>query len=149
MTPSTTPIHEIAELEALIGTWDSEGYVITTDDAPPIRISGTDQYEWVCGGRFLLHRVDVRVGEEKVEAIELIGGSDGLEKGYPMRSFDNQGAFSVMHASRRDDGGWMFCGETARARLEIAGDGSTMKAHWEELRSAGWHPWMEMEFRRR
>lgn len=28
---------------------------------PAVRIQGTDTYEWVCGGRFLLHRVEVTI----------------------------------------------------------------------------------------
>jgi len=42
----------------------------------PVPITGTDIYEWLPGGFFLLHRVDVVIGEQAVRAIELIGEYD-------------------------------------------------------------------------
>jgi len=42
----------------------------------PVPITGTDIYEWLPGGFFLLHHVDVVIGEQAVRAIELIGEYD-------------------------------------------------------------------------
>lgn len=49
-----------------------------------------DTYEWLPGGFFLIHRVDGRMGEAEVTAIEIIG-FDASIQAYLTRSFDNQG----------------------------------------------------------
>ena len=58
---------------ALVGRWRSEGPVV---GEVPVPITGTDIYEWLPGGFFLLHHVDVVIGEQAVRAIELIGEYD-------------------------------------------------------------------------
>ena len=58
---------------ALVGRWRSEGPVV---GEVPVPITGTDIYEWLPGGFFLLHHVDVVIGEQAVPAIELIGEYD-------------------------------------------------------------------------
>jgi Protein of unknown function (DUF1579) len=90
-------------LEVLVGRWNSAGRTVPGPSEPAIRITGTDTYEWLAGGFFLVHRVDVRMGDEKVEVIELI--DDPSDSSYPMRSFDRQGNFVTMTARVRDDGG--------------------------------------------
>jgi hypothetical protein len=37
---------------------------------PPIPVVGTDTYEWLPGGHFLVHHVDVVIGHEPVQAVE-------------------------------------------------------------------------------
>jgi len=56
-----------------VGRWRSEGPVV---GEVPVPITGTDIYEWLPGGFFLLHHVDVVIGEQAVRAIELIGEYD-------------------------------------------------------------------------
>lgn len=61
----------------------SEGVVLEGPSGPATRITGTDAYEWLPGGFFLLHHVDVHVGDEKVDAFEVIGGYDAATGTYP------------------------------------------------------------------
>ena len=124
--PKPGPEHK--RLDALVGKWKSDGRTTAGGNEPVIKISGTDAYEWLPGGFFLLHHVDVRMGDEQVDTLEIIGGYDASSKTYPMRSFDNQGNFGVMQAS-------------------VSDDGNGMTAHWEQ-RSDGskWRPWMDMTF---
>ncbi|GAB3477021.1 DUF1579 family protein [Amycolatopsis cihanbeyliensis] len=69
-----TPGSELRRLEAVVGRWRSKGRTVPTETEPSIEISGTDTYEWLDGGFFLVHHVDVRLGGERYRAIELIGG---------------------------------------------------------------------------
>ena len=73
--PDSAPVpsREIQRLGALVGRWRSEGYIV---GEVPIPITGTDIYEWLAGGFCLLHHVDVVIGEQPVQAIELIGEYD-------------------------------------------------------------------------
>jgi hypothetical protein len=141
------PTPENEPLDALAGRWASEGTTVATADAPSTRIVGTDIYEWLGGGNFLVHRVHVRVGDDPVEVIELIGEFDG--RGYTMRSFDNGGNVGVMRATIDDDGVMTFAGETERTTVRIAPDGGSMTARWERCDDGGpWVHWMDMAFTR-
>lgn len=141
-----TPAPELKRLDALVGLWRSEGETL---GSPSIKIHGTDAYEWLPGGFFLIHRVDVHMGDDKVDALEVIGPYEADSRSYPMRSFDNAGSFSTMQASVSDEGVWTFAGDTMRTTLTIADDGQTMKAHWEQSSDGThWQPWMNMRFTR-
>jgi Protein of unknown function (DUF1579) len=134
-------------LEVLVGRWNSAGRTVPGPSEPAIRITGTDTYEWLAGGFFLVHRVDVRMGDEKVEVIELI--DDPSDSSYPMRSFDSQGNFVTMTARVRNDGVWTFTGASQRAALTIGEDGTTMTARWERSDDGtSWRHWMDMWFTR-
>ena len=139
------PPAENVRLDVLVGRWRSEGR--TVDAEPAIEIGGFDTYEWLAGGFFLVHRVDVRMNDDKVEVIELIGPYDPVGRNYPARSFDNHGNFVTMHASVDDDGVWTFAGPTERATLVVTGD--TMTARWERVADndpSSWQHWMDMTF---
>jgi hypothetical protein len=125
---TAAPAPQTERLEVLVGRWSSAGWMVPGPSEPAIRITGTDTYEWLAGGFFMVHRVDVRMGAEKVEVIELIGPYDPADSSYPMRSFDSQGNFITMTARVRDDGVWTFTGASERAALTIGEDGTTMTA---------------------
>ncbi|GAA2574141.1 hypothetical protein GCM10010411_02400 [Actinomadura fulvescens] len=143
------PRPENKRLDVLVGRWRSEGRTVPADGEPPVRIAGSDVYEWLAGGFFLVHHVDVRMGGDTVEVIEMIGPYDPATGTYPMRSFDDQGNFTTMHAAVDDRGVWTFTGGAERATLTIAEDGSTMSARWERTDDGStWLHWMDMTFAR-
>lgn len=146
-TQPATPAPETKHLEVLVGRWNSEGQTVPGPSEPAIRITGTDTYEWLAGGFFLVHHVDVRRGDEQVQVLELIGPYDPVDHSFPMRSFDNQGNFATMTARVRDDGVWTFTGGSQRATLTIGEDGATMTARWERSGDgSNWLHWMDMQF---
>ena len=61
------------KLSAIAGRWKTSGYVIGD---PRLPVEGTDIYEVLAGGHFLVHHVDVTVGGQEVRAIEVIGEPD-------------------------------------------------------------------------
>jgi hypothetical protein len=134
------------DLDVFVGRWQSRGHTLPT---PGLPITGTDEYEWFPGDGFLVHHVDVTIGEEHVRVIEFIGDAASPEGGpYPMRSFDNQGVYSEMTATV-DDGVWTFAYDSARATVRLGADRMTMTAFWERSDDGQtWQPWMEMSFAR-
>jgi hypothetical protein len=148
-------------LGAIAGRWRTSGQVIGD---PPAPVVGTDTYELMPGGFFLVHSVDVTVGVQPVRAIEIIGEPDG-DEGYLARSFDSDGNAEVMHLRIDDDSVFHFAGggeialaaqsdDTATARvrstLTVARDRASMKARWERFEDGvGWRPWMDIDFTRR
>ncbi len=132
----------------LIGKWISEGEVQETDTMPAIKIFGTDQYEWILDGLFILHRVDIWIGDKKVEVLELIGEYDEQENTYMFRSFDNSGQSAAMTASIKNEA-LFTTGQDTRSVLNYDRSGHTMQASWEQLDiSQQWKPWMIMHFRK-
>ena len=88
----------VAELDRLVGRWRSRGRTVDGLD-----VAGTDVYEWFPGKGFLVHHVDVTMGDEHVRVLEMIG-SDAPGGGWRMRAFDNQGGYGEMVATAAPDG---------------------------------------------
>jgi hypothetical protein len=148
-------------LSAIVGRWKTSGYVIGDSRLP---VEGSDIYDVLPGGHFLVHHIDVTVGEEKVRAIEIIGEPDPESDAYLARSFDSEGNFEVMKLRIDDDGAFHFSGggeiapaaqpgdaPTAQVRstLTVSEDRASMKALWERSDDGiDWEPWMDIRFTR-
>jgi hypothetical protein len=145
-------------LWSIAGRWRTSGHVIGDPTTPVV---GTDIYELFPGGHFLVHEVDVTVGDQPVRAIEIIGEPDG-SGGSLARSFDSAGDAELMHLTIDDDGVFHFAGggdvasaaqptgvPTAwvRSTLTIAPDRQSMTALWERSDDGTtWQPWMDIAF---
>jgi hypothetical protein len=157
-----TPGPETQRLGALVGRWRSEGQIVGDS---PVLIAGTDVYEWLPGGFFLVHHVDVVIGEQKVQAIEIIGEYDSATDSFTGRAYDNLGNITIMRARVDDDAVWTFTGAgdiapvarpssadasgAVRSTLRVSPDKSSMTAKWERSDDgAAWQPWMQMLFTR-
>jgi hypothetical protein len=148
-------------LSAIAGRWNTSGHVIGD---PQVPVEGTDVYELLLGGHFLVHHVDVTVGQQTVRAIEIIGEPDPESDAFLARSFDSEGNFEVMKLRIDDDGVFHFSGggdiapaaqpgdapmAQVRSTLTVAEDRASMKAFWERSEDGiNWQPWMDMTFTR-
>jgi hypothetical protein len=147
-------------LHAIAGRWDTSGHVI---GEPAIPVVGNDVYEVLAGGHFLVHHVDVTVGEQPVRAIEVIGEPD-TAGGFLARSFDSEGNVELMHVTIDNNGVFHFAGASevapaaqsedaptamVRSTLTIAEDRRSMTALWERSEDGThWKPWMDISFTR-
>jgi hypothetical protein len=147
---SNQPGPEHRRLEALVGTWKTEGWTREGPDSPRARIDATDSYEWLPGGFALLHRVDARVGDETVKGAEIIG-YDPDRGCYVTQYFGSDGP-TAYEARLRDDGGtlvWTMQSTDTRFTGAFSGDGSTITGRWEAEREEGsWEPWMDITLTR-
>ena len=140
----------------------SEGHIL---GSAPVPITGTDIYEWLAGHFFLVHHVDVVIGEQPVQAIEIIGEYDPATDSFTARAYDNEGNVTTMRATVDDQGVWTFTGGgdiapvaqpssadtsgAVRSTLTLSADGSTMTAKWERSDDGStWQAWMDMTFTR-
>jgi hypothetical protein len=154
------PSPQLQRLDVLVGRWRSEGHVVGD---PAVPITGTDSYEWLPGGFFLLHRVDVLIGQQQVQALELIGEYDPASDAFTARAYDNLGNVTIMRARVDEQGVWRFTGGgdvapvarpaaadasgAVRSTLTISPDRAGMTARWERSDDgARWQPWMDMTF---
>jgi Protein of unknown function (DUF1579) len=138
------------ELEALIGTWNTEGWTRAAPGTPAVRIDAVDTYEWLPGGA-VLHRVDARMGDEKVEGAEIIGWDP--ERGcYVTQYFGSDGPAAYEASLDEEDGAlvWRMSSAADRFRGTFGDDGNTITGHWEALgEDSQWRPWMDITLTRR
>jgi hypothetical protein len=143
----------------IVGRWATDGHVIAD---PPVPVTGFDTYELLAGGYFLVHHVDVRVGDQPVRAIEIIGEPDPSSDGLLARSFDNSGSCEVMRVTVDDEGVFRFAGgpdvaptahlegtstSHVRSTLTRGAGGTSMSALWERSPDGEqWEPWMRISF---
>lgn len=141
------PQPQFEYLNPLVGTWITTGEI--TDDSIhcPEKIRGTDIFEWVCEGFYLLHRVNVMIGKQHVEAIELIGQYNPVTRKFQMHSFDNEGKLVIMESTILPDGNLSITGNRMRTTLMIDEQCQQMTAHWERTEdTVNWKKWMNMTF---
>jgi hypothetical protein len=142
-----TSAADIRSLDPLIATWRTSGRVFDEHGAEVMRVDGTDAYEWMAGGRWVIHRVDVMMGTDRTQALEMIGDPPG-DGSFVMRAFDASGAFDTM-TLRVDGKAFHTQGDGVRNTLTVAPDGGSMAAVWERrLDDGSWVRWMELDFAR-
>lgn len=134
-------------LNKFVGKWITEGKMIATDSTPQITISGTDTYEWLPGNHFLMHKVDVCIGQDKIENLEIIG-LDKATGNIIMRYYDNKGNTGVMTADVID-GNWTFTGESLRFKGGFSEDENIFSGTWEQLSGDDqWNRFIEIKLTR-
>src|SRR4029450_10283086 len=101
------PSPELQRLGALVGRWRSQGHIVGD---PAVPITGTDVYEWLAGGFFLVHPRGVVIGDQQVRALELIGSYDPATDAFTARAYDNLGNVTIMRAWVDDQGVGTFTG---------------------------------------
>ena len=139
------PDSNLLQLEFIIGTWKTEGKVIANDFSPEMSFHGTDTYSWELGKKFILHKVDVMMGSDKVEAFEMIYADARNPSTFIMTSFDNQGEISTMAAQVTTDGKLLMAGHGKRAVLTRV-DGNKMSGFWEKSEdNENWQLWMTLD----
>jgi hypothetical protein len=137
---------DVERLEVLVGRWRTLGWTRGGDGTPPERIDATDTYGWLPGRFSLLHSVDARVGDRKVEGAEIIG-FDPSRGTYATRYFGSDGS-TAYEATLVGDGEtlvWTMRSRTTRFAGRFSEDGNTIKGLWELLdERSGWRPWMDI-----
>jgi predicted enzyme related to lactoylglutathione lyase len=137
-------------LEVLTGRWRTQGRVRAGDDERAARIDAVDTYRWLPGGFALLHTVDARVGDEKVEGAEIIG-YDPARAAFITLYFGSDGPNRYEARLREQDGKLVWSMHSPRDRFTgiFSHDGETITGHWEQLdEGGGWQPWMDITLTR-
>jgi hypothetical protein len=137
-------------LQPLIGSWRTRGDVLADDGETAVaRIDGHDHYEWL-GSSFVVHRIDVEIGGERVEGLEVIGPYLPEKDAFATRAYDNEGGEQTSTATVDEDGVWTFGADGAKATMTIAEDGGSATAAWmrTEDQGATWRAWMRLALTR-
>jgi predicted enzyme related to lactoylglutathione lyase len=129
-------------LQALVGRWRTRGW---TTDAPAAEIDAVDTYQWLPGGYALLHTVDARVGDQRVEGAEIIG-YDAERGAYLTRYFGSDGpaAYEAELGEREGALTWTMRGDADRFTGTFSDDRRSITGHWELREGADWRRWMDI-----
>jgi Protein of unknown function (DUF1579) len=136
-------------LDALIGTWKTEGRTTDAAAVPAAQIDALDTYERLPGGA-LLHLVDARVGDAKVEGAEIIG-YDPARGSYVTQYFGSDGPNAYEASLFEEDGAlvWTMRSETDRFTGTFDDERNAITGHWEALdANSVWQPWMDITLTR-
>ena len=143
-----TPAEHLRPLEPIIGRWRSSGTILDDDGSVVGDIAGTDTYTWLPGGHWVVHEVDVRMGEEHTQALELIGGRDESSGGWQMHAFDTADSPGTMSLTLQEPGLLLLQGDGVRSWFRPEAGPDQMTALWEREVDGQWIPWMRMRFDR-
>lgn len=136
------------QLNKFIGNWHTEGIILSSNNEPEIKITGTDTYEWIVDGFFLLHKADVAMGNERSKTYEIIGYDD-IKQHYTMQHYDNTGSSGLMTA-RVNDGIWIFSGDTLRFTGGFNQQENIFAGIWEQMTESNtWAHFMNIELIKR
>jgi hypothetical protein len=142
----TTKGGEHERLEVLVGKWRTQGWMREGGDGPAFQIEATDTYGWLAGGFALIHTVDARVGDQKVEGAEIIG-YDPARASYVTQYFGSDGPAGYEAALVEGSDGlvWTMRNEATRFAGRFSADGNRITGHWELLDDGSrWRPWMDI-----
>jgi len=108
----------------LLGVWKTSGQILSGDSA--LSLTGTDSYELILGGNYILHKAAVFMGDEKSETFEIIE-LDGSSKNAEMNYFNSRGESGTMTGQIEGDDFLIkgdrlkFVGKINEANTAIAG----------------------------
>ncbi len=77
----------------LIGVWKTSGEIVNDNS----KLTGTDSYEFILDGNFILHKANVTMGKQKSETVELISVNRSAAKAN-MQFYNSQGETGTMTA---------------------------------------------------
>jgi len=136
---------------AFVGKWKTEGRQHETVLGSAANISATETYEWLTGGRFLVHRFEGHVGDGPAACIEIIGHEDSSDR-YSVHTFYNNGVTRRWRGEERGGlwlltGDWPVAGRTQKVRCTIAllDEERAMKGKWEYSKDGSkWHTFWDV-----
>lgn len=146
LIPASGPAPGMNAFEVFEGRWKTTGKILSTTGTPAVSIEGFDSYRWLNGGNFMLHQVDVQMGDEHVRAVELIMREKGSDR-FLMHYFGGEGGTGTMHASCNGNE-WKFESAAERFNGSFSSGGTILIGKWERNTGQGWVSWMEIELRR-
>jgi Protein of unknown function (DUF1579) len=146
------PSAEMQHLHLLVGTWNTEGETHANADAPAVKVTGVDTYEWLAGKFFLVHRANGHMGNEELNSIEFIGYDASSQMyacysfvGVPSRNENRRGNSDLFQANLRDHT-WTIEGKSSRFTGVFANTGNTLTGQWEQSSDGvNWLPWMDIK----
>lgn len=140
-------LNRMSPLEIFIGTWNTTGDVLATENAPASTLIATDIYRWLPGKHFIIHEADARFGNSPARSMEVIG-YEAVSKKYTARSYDDQGATDLFEVALKERS-WNIIGDSMRFGGKFDTKGNKLTGLWELKSKQGkWQPWIKLRLER-
>jgi hypothetical protein len=140
-------VNRMSRFEVFIGTWNTTGDVLETENAPAATLTATDTYRWLPGKHFIVHDADARFGVDVTRSMEVIGYDLATKKHFA-RSYDDQGVTDLFEVALKGKN-WTILGKSVRFNGKFDAKSSKLTGMWElKGKSAGWQPWIKLRLDR-
>ena len=114
-----------SNFKRLIGVWKTSGKI--TVGGEELDLVGTDSYEFILDKNYILHKADVKMGNERSETFEIIT-ADSTSKAQ-MNYYNSKGEHGSM-TSRIDYNDFMIDGDGIYFRGTINEDNTEVSGKW-------------------
>lgn len=126
-----SPRNEVEALDAFVGIWTVKGQNGPLSPSDPARrMTGTEVYEWMEGGKFMTYRWHRAFGKDRHSGLGIFGYDD-VRQGLFAQFFDNLG-FARRYAVTVFDGRMHLEGPQERATIAV--DHGVMNIFWQSVR---------------
>ena len=122
---------ENTEFIKLIGKWKTEGRILATANNPEMKITGTDTYELILGGFYILHKADLLMVNENSQTFEIIG-LNGTNGQATLEHYNNQGSSGKMTGNLKN-GHFTINGGGLRFRGQFGNNEKQLNGTWEKM----------------
>ena len=122
---------EGTEFKKLIGTWKTEGKILATDKNAEMKITGTDTYELILDGFFILHKADVLMGNVNSRTLEMIGFDETNDQA-TLDHYNNQGSSGKMTGTLKDNE-LKINGKALRFQGQLTDHENRINGTWQKL----------------
>lgn len=127
------------KLAPILGTWALSGDQLPTSIGPSAKISGMESFELMpAGNNFVIHNLDGRLDEHPMACLE-VWERDGLDGGYELHTFYNNGTKNnwkavVLGNTWTIRGAWKGPKRTLHVRctMVFSEDHATRTSRWEQ-----------------
>ena len=144
--------NENKKLNVFLGKWHTVGNIYDEKGNITGKVDAIDTYEWLPGAYAMIHYADSKIGDIKIEGIEIIG-YDPKRKAYFGPFFDNQGS-AGWEQIKFDGNTWIWNGENVmgvkyhRCKAVFKNETTIAALHEHSADNQVWHKWMDITLSR-
>lgn len=131
------------EFTKLLGQWKTEGTILRDLHKPAQKFSGTDTYELILDGFYILHRADVLMGDVRSETVELIGFDESTQQAY-FEYYNNYGVSGKM-TGHLEDNELEIIGDDLRFDGWLSKNYDTLTGVWDRFEDNNWIRFLEIK----
>lgn len=130
-----------SHFKKFIGKWNTAGRLLNTK-GKEVKIKGTDTYELILDGFFILHKANVFMGKQRSRTYEIIGM--GTDNNFMMQHFNNSGTSGLMTATLKN-GIWNYAGSELRFKGKFSRKGNEFSGVWKQRSRNKWIDFIEIK----
>lgn len=144
------------DLELFVGDWATEGEQLESTMGRSDRIAAREHFEWLIGGKFLVHRFEGMLGTSPIACVEMIE-HDASPPGHRVHTFYSDGHVQTWLLAPRY-GEWIITADwqladgskrKVRSISRFDDAATTRTAVWESSRDGrDWEPFWRVTSRR-